>query len=757
MANVAIIEAKPSRNNYKNLFPGIEFDQFSLTSDASLKKVLKKDVDISVSTEDYEWVILVGSEPLKYYTKLSSITEYSGKVVEKKFLPVINPAMLKFKPEVEKTWTESRDNIIKYVTGKLQQTQIDGTKFIGIQDSEEALAYVQAAIAAPYDYIGLDTETTGLYPRNGYVLGISLSYEPDTGAYINTDCIDERVEQAFQQLFDAKRVVFHNSKFDVAMLEYHFNFKFPRFEDTMLQHYVLDETPGTHGLKSLALKYTKYGDYEKELETWMDEYRKENKILKDEFKWEWIPFDIMRRYAAIDACVTFLLHDYFSKFISKNPKLNYVYKEILIPGTRFLLNIQDNGVPFSKDRLEEVQERLSNEIREAVDSLKSNKDIVRFETIKEKDFNPNSVIQLRELLFDYIGLAPTGIKTGQGADSTNAEVLEQLAQEHEVPKLILNVRKKSKIKNTYIDKILPQLDKDSRLRTNFNLAFTTSGRLSSSGKMNMQQIPRDDPSVKGCIKATPGYKIVTMDLKTAEMYVAAALSGDKNLQAVFTSGGDFHSTIAQKVFRLPCAVEEVKQQFPAERQQSKAVSFGILYGAGQNKISAQVTKDGGSLTVKEAGVVINDYFRAFPKLKVWLDTNDAFIRNNYFVYSAFGRKRRLPNVKSDNEGIVGHEIRSGLNFLIQSVASDINLLGAIDAEEEIRQKNLDARIFALVHDSILAEVREEYIEEYKEILVRNVQKDRGVFIAGAPIGCDIDVGDDYSLGKYEEKYGTSHH
>jgi DNA polymerase I-like protein with 3'-5' exonuclease and polymerase domains len=273
----------------------------------------------------------------------------------------------------------------------------------------------------------------------------------------------------------------------------------------------------------------------------------------------------------------------------------------------------------------------------------------------------------------------------------------------------------------------------------------------------MQQIPRDDPSVKGCIKATPGYKIVTMDLKTAEMYVAAALSGDKNLQAVFTSGGDFHSTIAQKVFRLPCAVEEVKQQFPAERQQSKAVSFGILYGAGQNKISAQVTKDGGSLTVKEAGVVINDYFRAFPKLKVWLDTNDAFIRNNYFVYSAFGRKRRLPNVKSDNEGIVGHEIRSGLNFLIQSVASDINLLGAIDAEEEIRQKNLDARIFALVHDSILAEVREEYIEEYKEILVRNVQKDRGVFIAGAPIGCDIDVGDDYSLGKYEEKYGTSHH
>ena len=137
------------------------------------------------------------------------------------------------------------------------------------------------------------------------------------------------------------------------------------------------------------------------------------------------------------------------------------------------------------------------------------------------------------------------------------EVLEQLAEDHEVPALILNIRKKSKIKNTYIDKILPDIDKDGRLRTNFNLVFTTSGRLSSSGKLNMQQIPRDDPAVKGCIKAKPGYKIVAMDLKTAEMYVAAALSGDKNLQSVFVSGGDFHSTIAHKVFRLPCEIEQV--------------------------------------------------------------------------------------------------------------------------------------------------------------------------------------------------------
>lgn len=754
MTKVAIVEAKPSRNNYKNLFPGVTFDQFSLTSDASLKKVLKKDVDITMTPSDYDWVILVGSEPVKYYTKLSSVTEYSGKIVEEKFLPVINPSMIKFKPEVEKTWLESRDNILKYISGELKKAVIDTEKFLGIDTKEQALSYIRAAIEAPYDYVAVDTETTALYPRNGYILGISLSYEPDTGAYITTDCVDEEVEVEFQKLFNAKRVVFHNSKFDVSMLEYHFNFKFPRFEDTMLQHYTLDETQGTHGLKSLALKYTKYGDYEKQLYEWTDQYRKEHGILKDDFKWEWIPFDIMKNYAAMDACVTFILHDYFSKYINKNSKLKSVYEDLLIPATRFLINVENNGVPFCEDRLLEVQGRLNEEIRVAIDGLKDNTRIAAFEAAQKKPFNPNSVLQLRKLLFDYIGLNPTGIKTGTGEDSTSAEVLAQLAEQDEVPALILNIRKKSKIKNTYIDKILPNIDKDGRLRTNFNLAFTSSGRLSSSGKLNMQQIPRDDPSVKGCIKAKPGYKIVAMDLKTAEMYVAAALSGDKNLQSVFVSGGDFHSTIAHKVFRLPCQIEEVKEQYNSERQASKAVSFGILYGAGQNKISAQVNKDGGNISVKEAGGIIKDYFKAFPKLQKWIVENQKFIIENAFIYSAFGRKRRLTNVRSDNEGVVGHEIRSGLNFLIQSVASDINLLGGIDAEKEIRERNMDARIFALVHDSILAEVAEDSIEDYKELLIRNIQKDRGVSIQGAPIGCDIEVGDDYSLGKYVEKYGS---
>ena len=350
-------------------------------------------------------------------------------------------------------------------------------------------------------------------------------------------------------------------------------------------------------------------------------------------------------------------------------------------------------------------------------------------------------------------MTPTGKLTGTGQNSTDAEVLNQLALEHAVPQLILDIRQKSKIKNTYLDKIIPQLDRDSRLRTNFNLHSTTSGRLSSSGKLNMQQIPRDNPIVKGCIRAKEGNKIVAMDLTTAEVYVAAALSGDKNLCDVFKSGGNFHSSIAKLVFRLACEVEEVGDLYPFERQAAKAVTFGIMYGAGPHKISQQVTKDSGKeFTIHEAQGVIRQYFNQFNRLRNWLDEQKEFIEANAFLYSTFGRKRRLENVRSDDKGIASHEVRSGINFLVQSVASDINLLGAIDMNKYIKEHGLKSRIFALVHDSILAECPEHEIDAYSAKLKEFIQKDRGIYINGAPGGCDFEIGEDYSMGKFEKMY-----
>ncbi len=755
MPKVALVETKPSRTNFAREFDGaFEFDQYQLCSDASIKKVLKKDCDIDINTDAYEWIVLVGSDALKYFTKINSVTEYSGKKVEGKFLPVINPAMLAFKPEARKTWESSKESIVAHINGEIEDVIIDESIAMGTQDTAVAKAWIQAALDANPEYIALDSETNGLYPRNGHMIGISMSYTGKDGIYIDTDCFDEEIEAMLHELFKTRKVIFHNAKFDVAFFQYHFGFEFPDFEDTMLLHYLIDENPGGHGLKQLSIKFTPYGDYEKPMYDWIDQYKRANGYNQESFSWDMIPFDVMKTYAAMDAVCTFLLYEKFVK-IKQNPKLKWVYDNILIPGVRFLLSTQDNGVPFDRERLLVAQELMLNDIDEAIQELYKVDAIREFEKAQGKDFNPNSTVQLRSLLFDYIGLQPTGKKTGTGAHSTDAEVLQELSETHEVPKHILNIRQKSKIKNTYLDKIIPQLDRDSRLRTNFNLHGTTSGRLSSSGKLNMQQLPRDNPIVKGCIKAAPGNKIVAMDLTTAEVYVAAKLADDKALMDVFRSGGNFHSSIAHKVFRLPCEVEQVAELYSTQRQAAKAVTFGIMYGAGPKKISEQVTKDSGTyFSVSEAKEVIDDYFKEFHKLKKWIEDNQKFIEQNGFVYSYFGRKRRLPNVASEDAGIRSHSVRSGLNFLVQSTASDINLLGAIDMHEHIRANKMEARIFALVHDSILAEVPEDEVDAYSDALRHYIQLDRGVSIPGAPVGCDFDVHEDYSLGKFEKQYGN---
>ena len=175
MPKVALVETKPSRTNFTREFDGaFDFDQYQLCSDPTLKKVLKRDCDISIDTDEYDWVVLVGSDALKYFTKINSVTEYSGKKVEKKFLPVINPSMLAFKPEARKTWEDSKKNIIAYINGEIEDVIIDESIAMGTQDTEVAKEWIRGALAHSGDYIALDSETNGLYPRNGHMIGLSL-------------------------------------------------------------------------------------------------------------------------------------------------------------------------------------------------------------------------------------------------------------------------------------------------------------------------------------------------------------------------------------------------------------------------------------------------------------------------------------------------------------------------------------------------------------------------------------------------------
>jgi DNA polymerase I-like protein with 3'-5' exonuclease and polymerase domains len=663
--------------------------------------------------------------------------------------------MLAFKPEGKPDFQRACDKIHKYVRGELRATKVVGD-YAGIQDTAEAKRYLREILDNAQGYVAWDTETTALYPRDGYVLGLSLTYTTHQGRYIETDCLDELCVALLQKIANTFHPVFHNMKFDFKMIKYHLGIDFPRdrVHDTMVMHYVLDETD-SHGLKPLALKYTDYGDYDTPLDEFKKSYCAQHGMLQEDFTYDLIPFETIAQYASIDTAVTFDLFHKFWPIVQANPKLRKVYEEILIPGTLFLMDMEEVGIPVSRERMAAAEKYLDYEIEEAKKLVYSFDAVKQYEKDSGKIFNPNSVMQLRVVLFDYLGLNPTGKKTATGAVSTDAEVLGELSEEHALPAAILKVRQLGKIQNTYISKILPEIDRDGRIRTNFNLIFTTSGRLSSSGKFNAQQIPRDNPIIKGCLQAPAGYKIVSQDLTTAEMYYAAVLSGDKNLQQVFSSGGDFHSTIAKMVFSLPCPVEDVKRLYGSMRQSAKAISFGILYGSGANKVAETVTKglpEGESYPVEQARDDIKQYFTKFSKLKQWLNDRKRFIEQNGYTYSFFGRKRRLPNVFSSDKGIAAHEVRSGINAEVQSLASDVNLLGAMRTANEISAKGLDAKIFMLVHDSIVALVKDEDVVEYCEILKRNTQHEWGCEIPGTPIGVDQDVGDDYSFGDWEKFY-----
>jgi DNA polymerase I-like protein with 3'-5' exonuclease and polymerase domains len=749
---IAIVDKAPSRNDYSKYFD-FEFEVFHMSS-VPIQKLLKKDVDLDRSLLDpFDLVILVGSEAAKEYAKVSSVTNYAGLLIDDKWVCITNPAMLIFKPEGKPDFERAADKIKQYAAGNVKNSSQTGD-FKGINDSEEALEYLQEVFDNAVDVVALDTETTALYPRDGYVLGLSLSYKKKQGRYILTDVLDVRHLDLINKIVSKYSIVFHNMKFDYKMIYYHLgiNFNRAKVHDTMVMHYVLDETD-SHGLKQLALKYTDYGDYDSELDDFKKSYCKQQGLLEEDFTYDLIPFDVISKYASIDTAVTLELYEKFHPLIQKNPKLTWVYQNLLIRGTLFLMDMEEVGIPMSKPRLEAAGNYLDKWILEAKEKVYSFEEVKAFEKDSGKIFNPNSVQQLRTVLFDYVGLTPTGKLTKTGALSTDAEVLEELSEEHPLPAQILSVRQLAKIQSSYVSKILPELDRDSRIRTNFNLIFTTSGRLSSSGKFNAQQIPRDDPIIKGCIVAPTGYKIVSQDLQTGEMYYAAVLSGDKNLQSVFSSGGDFHSSIAKMVFNLPCEVEDVKKQYGSMRQSAKAISFGILYGSGPAKVSQSVSKATGEpYPISQAKDDISQYFTRFKKLKAWLDNRKTFIETNGYTYSFFGRKRRLPNVFSADKGIAAHEVRSGINAEVQSLCSDINLLGAMDTQDFCNNINLDAKIFMLVHDSIVALVKDEHVETYCEILKLNTQKDRGCSILGSPIGVDQDVGQDYSFDKFEEHY-----
>jgi len=730
--NVAFVFASTSEKDPQIMSKYFEeeFDVHFLCSKPK-DKILKKDIDLDLSVlDEYKVVCPVGAEPLKYVAGLTGITKYNGMFIEKKWLPFLHPNMTVFKPQYEDEILKATIQLKKVLSGEID-SNIQEKNYVYIDSQKELDSIMDKFKTA--NPIVVDIETSSLSPRTGNVIGIALSTQANEGYYIHSDLVTNN-KNWFHELFKTRKCVLHNAKFDMGFLQYEFGFEFPDFEDTMLMHYCLEEAVGTHGLKPLALRFTDLGDYERELDEYKKTFARKNKIKLEDFNYGMIPTDILAPYAEKDADATFQLWNKFNPLISKNKEFSFLYNEILKPATLALLRLEHNGGPIDMDKLADIEKDYQIDIEECLAEIELDEDVKTFERLHNKTFNPNSTQQLQELFFKIIKLKPTK-KTATGAWSVDKEVLAEL--DHPLAKAILDLREKNKILNTYVSSIREGVDKDIRLRSGFNIHGTTSGRLSSSGVLNYQNIPRDNKDIKKLFKARPGYKIVQGDLGTAEVYIAAALSNDQFLQRAFKENLDFHSYVAKQIFNLPCEVNEVKKDFPDKRQHAKAITFGIMYQAGPAKIAETA-----NVSATEAKMFIKKYFNEAYALKSYIDDSNAQIEKNAFIYSFFGRKRRLPESRSTNRGVAQHAIRSGVNFLVQSVASDINILGLIDLIKWIDENNYQNDIlpFTVVHDSIVAEVREDLVDFYISKTKEFIQKDRGCSIEECPIGMDFEVG-----------------
>lgn len=512
MNKIVIVEKYPTNYNYSSIFP-FDFDRLSLI-DEKKDKLLKKDINLDIESlkTDYEYIILIGADPCKFVAGITSVTEYQGYLVDGKYLAMLNPLAVNMRPSLENSFNKSINDIIKVIIGD-QIINIKDYDVKGYQSEEEImnhLNHLNTLVDAGLTHIALDTETSALYPRDGYVMGISMSYKKEQGIYADSMYITEEVVNQLQKLINRVTIVFHNAKFDIKMLAYHFGLVFPKWEDTLLEHYVLDETEGSHGLKQLAIKFTKLGDYASDLDTYKRDYCKRHKVKLKDFTYDLVPFDIMYKYASLDTAATIEIHNILYPEIQKNKELSNVYKRLLKEGTSFLIDVEENGIPINIELTNQFIEDINEEIKELTISLYNYEEIKLVERTKNVLFNVNSTAHKSYLFFDILGL-PIHHKTDTGNPSTDAETIEAIASLHPLPEIINTIMKLKKVKSTYLEKFMTGVDYDGRLRTGFNLHTTTSGRLSSSGKLNAQQLPKKDKRPKKCIEAKPGFSIVSQD------------------------------------------------------------------------------------------------------------------------------------------------------------------------------------------------------------------------------------------------------
>ena len=550
--------------------------------------------------------------------------------------------------------------------------------------------------------VAVDTETSSLNPHEANLVGISLCSGPGTACYIPLEHITEKVLEKKIVLKKLKNIlqdksikkIGQNIKFDFIILLRN-EIKLDPIEDTMLMSYALDAGKHRHNMDNLSETHLNHKPIS---------FKEVAGTGKKQISFDKVPIKLATQYAAEDADVTFRLYTFFRERLDKE-KLLKIYELFEKPMVNLLSQMEIEGIKINSSFLKELSKKFDNKIK------KLEKEIF---SIAKREFNIGSPKQLGEILYNELKIA-TIKKTKKGGFATSAAVLEDLAfKGHKLPRIVLDWRQLTKLKNTYTDALPEHLNaKTNRVHTSFLLAATTTGRLASS-EPNLQNIPiktEDGKEIRKAFIAERNHSLISADYNQIEMRILADIADVKELKKAFKNNEDVHSLTASQVFDIP--LNKIDKE---TRRRAKAINFGIIYGISQYGLAKQI-----SVSNSEAAEFLKSYFKKFPEIKDYMNSTINFCRKSGYVNNIFGRRCYITGINDKNYNVRNFQERAAINAPIQGSAADIMRLAMIKITSEFEKNpNYKTKMLLQIHDELVFETPQDELEKIVPIIKKNM-------------------------------------
>ncbi len=575
----------------------------------------------------------------------------------------------------------------------------------------------------------IDTETTSLDPHLAELVGISLSTDIGKACYIplkhnGKDVLDtNKVIQKIKPILEDKSIkkIGQNIKFDYIIF-YHRGIIINSMEDTMLMSYVLDAGKNRHNMDTLSELHLGHKTIS---------YKDLVGSGKKQLTFDQVEIKKATEYAAEDADVTFRLYKLFKKNLIRE-KLENIYELFEKPLIEILANMEIQGVKVDQKFLNILSKKFEKKISSIEDKIYK---------ISKKKFNIASTKQLGEIMYEDLKIASLK-KTKKGSFATSASVLEDLAfKGNEFPKLILEWRQISKLKNTYSDSLQEHINpKTKRVHTSFLLAATTTGRLASSDP-NLQNIPiktEDGKDIRKSFVSEKGNILISADYNQIEMRILADLADVKELKKAFNNQQDIHSLTASQVFNVK--ISEINSDM---RRKAKAINFGIIYGISQYGLAKQIM-----VSNNEAAEFLNSYFKKFPEIKDYMNDTIKFCRKSGYVNNIFGRRSHITGINDKNFNIRNFQERAAINAPIQGSAAEIMRLAMIRISKRIEEdQEKKFKMLLQIHDELIFEVPKESEKNFTNLIRQEMTsvKDSDLHSFSTPLTVDVNSGENWGL------------